>query len=247
MGEVGIGTIKPGNQVWAYNQQTKKMELEVVRHLWINHDNDLVDLTLTTKIPASKGKPAQLTSETVHTNKKHPFLTVEKGFLPVAQLKLGMHVVEAGNRTGVVTGWKSVSGVQTMYNLEVTQDHTFVVGVGQFVVHNTNPVCSGTAGQAANSIANGSTEVTVKDRPEAEKFFLKYLNGRGFGNATGMGSEEAKNYFGNNPFYHWDDTFDEDGNLANHDPQTNPHAWAPHLQIHPDGSAGKSIHIFYNP
>ena len=59
---------KPGNQVWAYNQQTKKMELEVVRHLWVNHDNDLVDLTLTTKIPASKGKPAQLTSETVHTN-----------------------------------------------------------------------------------------------------------------------------------------------------------------------------------
>jgi hypothetical protein len=47
-----------------------------------------------------------------------------------------MHVVEAGNRTGVVTAWKSVSGAQTMYNLEVTQDHTFIVGAGQWIVHN---------------------------------------------------------------------------------------------------------------
>ena len=135
-GEQAIGTLKPGNQVWAYNQQTKQMELEVVRHLWITQDNDLVDLTLTTKTAATKGKSAHETSETVHTNKKHPFLTVEKGFLPVAQLKLGMHIVEAGDRTGVVTGWKSIPGVQTMYNLEVTQDHTYTVGTGQWVVHN---------------------------------------------------------------------------------------------------------------
>jgi hypothetical protein len=37
---------------------------------------------------------------------------------------------------GVITGWKVVPGVKTMYNLEVAQDHTFVVGVGQWVVHN---------------------------------------------------------------------------------------------------------------
>ena len=61
--------------------------------------------------------------------------------MPVAQLKLGMHIVEAGGRVGEVTGWKSVSGVQTMYNLEVTQDHTYTVGVGQWVVHNSGPRC----------------------------------------------------------------------------------------------------------
>lgn len=64
-GEQAIGTLKPGDQVWAYNQQTKKMDLEVVRHLWITQDNDLVDLTLTTKTPASKVKPSQQVSETV--------------------------------------------------------------------------------------------------------------------------------------------------------------------------------------
>ena len=129
--------LKPGDQAWAYNQQNKKMELEVIRHLWVTHDNDLVDLTLTTQTAASKGKSAHQSSETVHTNKKHPFLTAEKGFVPVAQLKLRMHIVEASGRVGDVTGWESVPGVQTMYNLEVTQDHTYTVGVGQWVVHNS--------------------------------------------------------------------------------------------------------------
>ena len=137
-GEQAIGSLKPGGKVQAYNPTTKQSELEVIRHVWINHDDDLVDLTLTTKMAATKGKPAHETSETLHTNKKHPFLTVEKGFLPVAQLKLGMQVVESGGRTGVVTGWKSVPGAQTMYNLEVAQDHTYTVGDGQFVVHNTS-------------------------------------------------------------------------------------------------------------
>ncbi|GCF11756.1 RHS repeat-associated core domain-containing protein [Dictyobacter arantiisoli] len=140
-GEMPIGVLKPGNVVWAYNGAKKQTELEPIKHVWINHDNDLVDLTLTTKIEASKGKPAHEISETLHTNQKHPFLTVEKGFLSVAQLKLGMHVVEASGRAGVVTGWKSVPGTQTMYNLEVTQDHTYAVGAGQWVVHNETPAC----------------------------------------------------------------------------------------------------------
>jgi hypothetical protein len=137
-GEQAIGSLKPGEKVLAYNPQTKKMEYQPILHVWINHDNDLVDLTLTTKGPARK---TYETSETLHTNKKHPFLTVEQGFVPVGQLKLGMHVVEASGLIGVVTGWKSVPGVQVMYNLEVAQDHTFTVGAGQWVVHNANPDC----------------------------------------------------------------------------------------------------------
>jgi hypothetical protein len=49
---------------------------------------------------------------------------------------LGMHLLRANGRFGVVTGWKMVPGTQTMYNLEVAQDHTFTVGDGQWVVHN---------------------------------------------------------------------------------------------------------------
>ncbi|MDQ2886971.1 MAG: polymorphic toxin-type HINT domain-containing protein [Chloroflexota bacterium] len=134
-GEQGIGTVRPGEKVWAYNPKTRKMELQPILHVWINYDNDLVDLTITST-HASHGKASKTTQEVIHTNKKHPFLTVEKGFLPVGHITLGMHVVEADGQVGVITGWKVVPGVKTMYNLEVAQDHTFTVGAGQWVVHN---------------------------------------------------------------------------------------------------------------
>jgi len=139
-GEQAIGTMKVGEQVWAYNPKTHKMELEPVLHVWINHDNDLVDLTLTTTSRTTQhGKiTVTKTSETLHTNQKHPFLTKEKGFLPVGQIKLGMHVLQADGVYGVVTDWKVIAGTEVMYNLEVAQDHTFTVGVGQWVVHNSS-------------------------------------------------------------------------------------------------------------
>ncbi len=106
-----------------------------MQHIWINHDTDLVDLALTTT-SFQQGKAVRVASEVIHTNKKHPFLTKEKGFLPVGQIKLGMHVLRADGQWGVVTGWKVVAGTQVMYNLEVARDHTFTVGVGEWVVHN---------------------------------------------------------------------------------------------------------------
>jgi hypothetical protein len=72
-------------------------------------------------------------SEVLHTNQRHPFLTMEKGFGPVSQITLGMHVLNADGTVGTVTGWKVVLGTQVMYNLEVAQDHTYTVGVGEWV------------------------------------------------------------------------------------------------------------------
>jgi len=57
------------------------MELERVLHVWINHDNDLVDLTVTRTMHAQHGNTLVQAREVIHTNKKHPFLTEEKGFL----------------------------------------------------------------------------------------------------------------------------------------------------------------------
>jgi len=135
-GEQPISTLHVGQKVLAYNPKTRKMELQPILHVWIHTDNDLVDLTLTTATHAPHSTTVSKTSETIHTNKKHPFFTLEKGFVPVGQLKLGMHVLRADGRIGVITGWKIVPGVKTMYNLEVAQDHTFTVGAGEWVVHN---------------------------------------------------------------------------------------------------------------
>ncbi|HEU5376783.1 MAG TPA: RHS repeat-associated core domain-containing protein [Ktedonobacteraceae bacterium] len=136
-GKQAIGNIRPGEKALAYNPQTHKMEWQPIVHVWIHQDNDLVDLTITASAQTIKEKQKTTPlSEVIHTNKKHPFFTAEKGFLPVGQIKIGMHVLRADGHFGVVTGWKLVLGVKTMYNLEVAQDHTFTVGNGEWVVHN---------------------------------------------------------------------------------------------------------------
>ena len=136
-GKQPIGKLHVGEQVLAYNPKTHKMEYEPILHVWIHKDNDLVNLTLTTKSHAPHSTVATTTSEVIHTNKKHPFFTEEQGFVPVAQLKLGMHVLRADGQYGVITGYRIVPGSAMMYNLEVQQDHTFVVGSGEWVVHNS--------------------------------------------------------------------------------------------------------------
>src|SRR5260370_6082818 len=72
---------------------------------------------------------------------------MEQGVLPVGQIKLGMHILRADGRVGVVTGWKVVPGTKVMYNLEVAQEHTFMVDAGQWVVHNDCLNGSGNPGQ----------------------------------------------------------------------------------------------------
>ena len=129
-GKQAIGTLKVGQKVLAYNPKTHKMEEEPIVQVWKHTDDDLVDLTLTVQTHAPHSTVTHSKSEVVHTNKKHPFLTVEQGFLPVASVKVGMHVKRADGRVGIVTVWKRVPGITMMYNLEVAQDHTFTVGDG---------------------------------------------------------------------------------------------------------------------
>jgi RHS repeat-associated protein len=150
-GKEPIGKLHIGEKVLAYNPNTKQMEDQPILHVFLDHDNDLVDLTLTTIHRTQQGRGVSRQSEVIHTNQKHPFLTKEKGFLPVGQIKLGMHVRRADGTYGVVTGWKVVAGAMTMYNLEVAQDHTFTVGAGEWVVHNNGPSCGGDSGKIYNA------------------------------------------------------------------------------------------------
>ncbi len=76
----------------------------------------------------------------------------------VAQLHLDMHVLRADGNVGVVRGWKVVSGTKVMYNLTVAQDHTFTVGDGQWVVHNTAGSSGGDCGGGSSSGDSGTVD-----------------------------------------------------------------------------------------
>lgn len=173
-GKQAIGKLHSGEKVLAYNIKTQMMEWQPIVHVWIHNDNDLVDLTLTT-IVVGRDKKIHDMNEVVHTNKKHPFFTLEHGFLPVSQITLGMHVLRADGNVGVVIGWHLVPGIRMMYNLEVAQDHTFTVGDGQWIVHNCNiPVDVYRSGNASspkisrNNLRPGSEYTTGPDgEPQA--------------------------------------------------------------------------------
>jgi RHS repeat-associated protein len=192
-GEQAIGTLEVGEKVWAYNPQAKKMELEPIQHIWLNHDNDLVDLTLTAAVKGSGGKTTQK-SEVIHTNERHPFLTKEKGFIPVSQLKPGVHVMQADGSYGVVAKLVVVPGAMWMYNLTVAQDHTYAVGTDQWVVHNDSD-CIKTPGDSGR-VGERGTNFVHPDAQSAYDYAMKQIGGPLSDDATptfarGLGGDDS--------------------------------------------------------
>ena len=155
-GAQAIGTLKVGSIVLAVDGRSGKVKAEPVLHVFINHDTNLLDVTLanvtvssatvnaaqvTTKQQgaalASHGSQAPPATETLHTTTEHPFLTKELGWVNAQDLTPGEHVRHLDGTWGVVIGTHVVAGEAVRYNLTVANEHTFVVGSGQWVVHNT--------------------------------------------------------------------------------------------------------------
>lgn len=106
--------------------------------------------------------------------------------------------------------------------------------------------------EASRALDAGDRAVTVASKGDAEELFLSKYAGEGYKNSTGldkdlaggMTDQGAKDFFGDDGFYHWDDQWDPDnpGRLLGHGPE-NPHGNVPHLQIHPPDA--KTIRIFF--
>ncbi len=136
-----------------------------VQHVWINHDNDLVDVRLTTQTTTAATPTTSRTSghgllvgedatsavhltqqhtantnasrdETIHTTANHPWLTADRGWVQAGDLRLGERVVGLDGTTATMVARAVRPGLADYYNLTVSQLHTYAVGAGQFVVHN---------------------------------------------------------------------------------------------------------------
>ncbi|MCB0334830.1 MAG: hypothetical protein KDD62_00950 [Bdellovibrionales bacterium] len=87
----------------------------------------------------------QIDGEKVETTPEHPFYTSKNQWIPAGDLHVGDFIRQANGASGIVQSIKLVSIPQIMYNLTVDGAHTFFVGHGQWLVHNT----------CAKKIANG--------------------------------------------------------------------------------------------
>jgi hypothetical protein len=179
-GEQAISSLKVGDQVQAYDPQTGQVSDQTVQHVWINHDTDLLDVTLqvntdtinqTTQTqttstslagqkspnavqndqtksvagaaesPTTAPQAETAQEETIHTTANHPWLTADRGWVVAGKLQVGEPVLRADGTTAVVADLQVVPGAGTMYDLEVSHIHTFEVGLGHWVVHNSRGPC----------------------------------------------------------------------------------------------------------
>jgi Pretoxin HINT domain/Deoxyribonuclease NucA/NucB len=78
--------------------------------------------------------------EELTTTLEHPFYVEGKGWVKAKDLQVGDDVRNAKGGTGEVEKVTTEQTTQEMYNLTVDEAHTFYVGHGQWLVHNTT-VC----------------------------------------------------------------------------------------------------------
>lgn len=130
-----IGRIRVGDRVEAADPATgKEAGGRTVRHVWINHDTDLLDVT----VKDGTGRPAVL-----HTTANHPFFDRTAGaFVRADHLAVGDRLGGVGASVPVVLGVRATPGAADRDNLTVEQLHTYYVVAGDtpVLVHNTTCV-----------------------------------------------------------------------------------------------------------
>lgn len=122
-GEAEISEIEVGDYVLAWNEETGETGYYEVTDTFSHHDPVLTELVID--------------GEWIETTPEHPFYTLEEGWVPADELKPGMHVREADGDYELVWLKWNVRETQEMYNLSVDEAHTFYVGDGQWLVHNS--------------------------------------------------------------------------------------------------------------
>jgi hypothetical protein len=129
-----IGKIKTGDKVEAADPNTGKHQgSRTVQHVWINHDHDLLDVTIRTK----DGHTA-----TIHTTSNHPFWDDTKHtWVPAGKLRRGDALNTDANDHAYVVKAKATPGTANRWNLTVQQLHTYYVMAGStaVLVHNATP------------------------------------------------------------------------------------------------------------
>jgi nucleic acid/nucleotide deaminase of polymorphic system toxin/pretoxin HINT domain-containing protein len=208
-----------GDPVTAYDPRTGKSSTQTVQHVWLNHDHDLLDVTLyeddgqdghateasssnktqevDAKAHGSQAPPAPPSDETIQTTANHPWLTTDRGWVRAGALRVGEHVVEFNGHTATIAALAVRPGAATYYNLTVSQLHTYAVGDTQAVVHNTNGPCDPAdlmdrvvAEKARLGISSGRNGVMYEYLDAEGKYQYKYaFSERGVGHAERLGAK----------------------------------------------------------
>ena len=123
-GPVPISKLNEGDYVYSENKITGEKGLQRVEHVFVNHTSTLLKIEFSDCV--------------VDTTPTHPFWTINRGWVPAAYLRLGDKLVSF---EGNIVNIKKIQIILldepiTVYNLEISNWHTYFVTQLELLVHN---------------------------------------------------------------------------------------------------------------
>ncbi len=124
-GDKPISEIEVGDVILAYSEATEEVDIYHVSATHTQRHDTTLDITID--------------GETLHTTDEHPFYVIrddQEQWVQAKHLHIGDAILSALGETGIVEDIVIVDEPQTMYNLTVSLVATYLVGDGQWLVHN---------------------------------------------------------------------------------------------------------------
>ena len=139
-----IESIKKGDLVWSWDEETGRVELKPVVETYINECNELIHLTFG--------------DEEILCTPNHPFYVPQKGWTAAVHLRAGDILVTVNGEYVVLekVQHELLEAPVTVYNFQVEGYHTYHVGESGIRVHNANCHGWGAGGK-------GSPEVSLEE------------------------------------------------------------------------------------
>jgi hypothetical protein len=172
---VPIASITVGTKVAATNPATGVTTGKTVAHVWVDRDDDLMDVTV-----VSHGTPS-----VVHTTAHHPFWDATRhAWVEADRLTPGDQLRSVDGATVTYTSETVVPGTADMWDLTITSDHDFyihTVDAGTVLVHNCPPSSEGSGGKLTNSqMRDLADRVGYRSTPYRSNGQAVFTNGKNF-------------------------------------------------------------------
>ncbi|WP_125169991.1 Hint domain-containing protein [Leptospira perolatii] len=158
-----IEQIQVGDEVLSWDEDTQLTEFRIVTELFRRNTDLIYKLSFND-------------AEIIETTWNHPFWVVGEGWVEVRNLKVNDLVISHDGTKLPIKEITVSERVETVYNFEVSQTHTYFVGENSILVHNQNEY--GGYNSATNTVE------VIGRRTEFEKARLKY-DAEGSYNSTG--------------------------------------------------------------
>lgn len=124
-GFVAIETLKEGDLVWAWDEQTGDVALKPIKQVFVNESSELIHL--------------KVNGEEIITTPTHPFYVAKKGWFAAVSLRAGDILVLVNGEYAVVeqVQHELLEAPIKVYNFEVGDYHTYYVSDSGVLVHNS--------------------------------------------------------------------------------------------------------------